>query len=375
MTKKVIIIGGGIGGFAASVALHRAGIEATLFERAPAFGEVGAGLSLWPNATRILQGLGVLDAIVARGEPATHFNLLQPNGTLIAAIPMGGFSTPSVCLHRADLHAVLVAALPAGSLETNRSLEAFLDGPPGVIAQFAGGLKVEADGLVGADGIRSVVRGQLHGPKDPVYRGYVIWRGIAPVPRGGVRGHLMEYWGRGQRFGLMPIGQGRMCWYATRNAPPGEPEADRKETVERLFQGWHPSILDLIAATDPGAILRNEARDRPPLKAWGRGNVTLLGDAAHPITPNVGQGACLAIEDAAVLARCLRSAANVAEGFRSYEAVRRRRTAQIAARARRIGMIGQWENPVLVGLRNWAARLVISRFASQQLNAMYAYEA
>jgi 2-polyprenyl-6-methoxyphenol hydroxylase-like FAD-dependent oxidoreductase len=376
MSQKLIIAGGGIGGIAAALALHRAGLEVTVFERAQAFKEVGAGMSLWPNATRILQSMGVLDSVMARGEPVTQFNLQRPDGTIISAISMNGFATPALCIHRADLHEALRGPLPSRCLEANQTLQAFTQGNDGVTAHFTGGLEVQADGLVGADGIRSVIRAQMHGAGEPSYRGYCIWRGIAPEIPGAVRGHISETWGSGRRFGILPMGRGRVCWYATRNGPPSQMDAPegRKSEVQSLFRNWHDPISALIDATNPADIIKNDARDRKSLRHWGQGRVTLLGDAAHPITPNVGQGACMAIEDAACLTKCLLRSSDVASAFRLYEAMRKPRTAYVARRARRIGMIGQWENPWIVKSRNLITRLVLSRSPDMQLNAIYAYE-
>jgi 2-polyprenyl-6-methoxyphenol hydroxylase-like FAD-dependent oxidoreductase len=376
MSQKLIVAGGGIGGMATALALHRAGLEVTVFERAPVFSEVGTGLSLWPNATRVLQSLGVLDEIAARGEAVTQFNLQRPDGSRISTIAMTGYSTPALCVHRADLHRALFRPLPARGLEAGQVMQSFTEDEDGVTARLASGREVRADGLIGADGINSVIRAQLHGAAPPVYRGYTIWRGLAPDPGGLIRGHLSETWGAGQRFGIMPIGQGRICWYATRNGPAAQPDAPegRQAEVLGLYRGWHRPITALIEATAPADILRNDARDRNALRPWGRGRVTLVGDAAHPITPNVGQGACLAIEDAAWLAKLLPETADVAGAFRAYERMRGARTDYIARQARRIGSIGQWENPWLVQGRNFIARLVLARQSVRQLNAVYAYK-
>ena len=360
----------------AALALHRAGVDVTVFERAPAFTEVGAGMSLWPNATRVLQSLGILDHVIARGETVTQFNLQRPDGTTISTIPMDGFSTPSLCIHRADLHEALRRALHSIRLEASQTVQSYRQSGGGVTAKFASGIEARADGLIGADGINSAIRSQIHGTTSPIYRGYCIWRGIAPDTGMTVRGHISETWGAGQRFGIMPMGQGRICWYATRNGPPSQPDGPRgrKSEIQDLFQDWHQPIPELIAATQPADIIKSDARDRKPLRQWGEGCVTLLGDAAHPITPNVGQGACMAIEDAACLAKFLPGAADVAAAFRAYEAMRRSRTAFVARQARRIGAIGQWENPWIVKARDFITRLVLSRSPDVQLNAVYAYK-
>jgi 2-polyprenyl-6-methoxyphenol hydroxylase-like FAD-dependent oxidoreductase len=377
MGKKLIIAGGGIGGLTAALALHRAGFDVAVYERARAFTEVGAGMSLWPNATRVLRSLGVLDEVLARGEPVTQFNLHRSNGNLISAIAMTGFSTPALCIHRADLHQVLRSQVPEDCLKSGFFAESFTQESEGIIVRFSGGFEARADGLIAADGINSAVRAQIHGPGEPIYRGYCIWRGIAPAIPGAVKGHISETWGSGRRFGVMPMGQGRVCWYATRNSPPSQSDAPegRKAEVSALFRGWHGPIPELIEATNPVDIIKNDARDRKPLKKWGDGHVTLLGDAAHPITPNVGQGACMAIEDAACVAKCLLTATEVKSAFRAYEAARGPRTAHIARQARRIGAIGQWENRWVVRGRDLVTRLFLSRSPDMQLNAIYAYEA
>jgi 2-polyprenyl-6-methoxyphenol hydroxylase-like FAD-dependent oxidoreductase len=376
MSKKLIVAGGGIGGLTAALALHRAGFDATVYERAPAFTEIGAGMSLWPNATRVLHSLGVLEQVLTSGEPVTQFNLHRPNGKLISAIAMTGFQTPALCIHRADLHRALRTQLPEGCLKSGLRVESFAQESNGVVARFAGGLEASADGLIAADGINSAVRAQIHGEGAPIYRGYCIWRGIAPQIPGATKGHISETWGAGRRFGVMPMGEGRVCWYATRNSPPSQSDAPggRKAEVSALFKDWHEPIPELIEATNIADIIKNDARDRKPLKRWGDRRVTLLGDAAHPITPNVGQGACLAIEDAACLAKCLLASSDVTSAFRAYESLRRPRTAHIARQARRIGAIGQWENPWIVRGRDLATRFVLSRSPDMRLNAVYAYE-
>lgn len=372
-----MIAGGGIGGLAAALSLRRVGVEVRVFERAPLFQEIGAGVSLWPNATRVLKSFGLLEAVREKGEEMTQLDLRRPDGSALSHLRIDRFSTPALCLHRADLHRILRDSLPADVLEANRRLRSFAQDGEGVAVDFLDGGGARAAGLIGADGIRSIVRAQLHGASDPIYHGYRIWRGVAPIVRELVRGHITETWGAGCRFGIMPLGHGRVCWYATHNEPAlraDSPEG-RKAEVAGLFKDWHDPIPALIEATEPEFIIRGDAHDREPLRTWGMGRVTLLGDAAHPITPNVGQGACLAIEDAACIARQFLASRDVPAAFRAYEAARHRRTARIARQSRRIGRLGQFEHPWVVGTRNALASLLLSFPMASQLNAMYAYEA
>jgi 2-polyprenyl-6-methoxyphenol hydroxylase-like FAD-dependent oxidoreductase len=242
-----------------------------------------------------------------------------------------------------------------------------------VTVRFAGRREERGDLLVGADGLNSVVRARLFGDEKPLYAGYTAWRGIAGD--GFMRdGWGSESWGRGERFGMVSLGRGRLYWFATRNAPEGENEdaAGRKAELLRHFGRWHEPIPALIRATEGAEILRNDVYDREPLKSWGVGRVTLLGDAAHPMTPNLGQGACQAIEDAVVLAGCVREASDAA--LRLYEKRRKGRTATIVRRSRLVGRIGQLENPLLCGLRDALAKATPLRAQLRQLDPIVGYE-
>jgi 2-polyprenyl-6-methoxyphenol hydroxylase-like FAD-dependent oxidoreductase len=377
MTQRIIVIGGGIGGLTAGLALRTAGIDTTVYERSAAFSETGAGMSLWPNATRVLSSLGVLKALVELGQTLSSFRLQRTDGSTISTISMEGFATPSLCIHRADLHRVLRESLPRENLVAGHRLEDFTWDGDTVRARFSSGAVANADALVGADGIRSAVRAILHGGSDPVYRGYRIWRGLAPMVPGIALGSISETWGKGQRFGIMPIGRGRVCWYATMNGP--SLRSGRWENAPGalggLFRDWHRPVAELIGATDPASILCADAQDRSPLGTWGRGPVTLLGDAAHPMTPNVGQGACMAIEDASCLARCLTGGATATRALRSYERLRMRRTSMIVRQARAIGYIGQLSAPWTSKIRDALTGLVLSVHPDSRLNAVYGFEA
>ena len=225
-------------------------------------------------------------------------------------------------------------------------------------ARFANGRAEGADILIGADGIHSVIRAALHGSSRPRYAGYTCWRGVAKyqgkaLPIDGA----FEAWGVGKRFATHPLGAGHVFWYATKNTQPAGTDGarGRKEDVLDCFRDWFPPIQEIIAATDE--ILRNDIVDRKPISGWGRGRVTLLGDAAHPTTPNLGQGACMAIQDAVVLGACLREAKPEA-GLRAYEQKRERPTAAIVNLSWRVGRLGQLENSFACWMRNAIVRLI-----------------
>jgi 2-polyprenyl-6-methoxyphenol hydroxylase-like FAD-dependent oxidoreductase len=214
---------------------------------------------------------------------------------------------PSVGIHRADLLRLLAGVVDRGSIHVDAHCVGFRAEQGHVIAHFADGHEQQTDLLIGADGLYSVIREQLLGKAPPRYSGSTCWRGVALFEDAHVSpGISSETWGRGRRFGMLPIGNGRVFWYATLNCPAGEQdrEGERKKNLLRLFGSWRHPIGPLIEATDEGAILRNDLFDRPPVRHWGSGRVTLLGDAAHPPTLNLGQGACQALEDALVVAGC-----------------------------------------------------------------------
>ncbi len=376
--RKILIAGGGIGGLTAAIALRQRGFAVEVFEQADELREIGAGLSLWPNATRVLARLGLLEEACARSAAIERLQLKTWRGELLSEMTnVARYDTPSICIHRADLHSLLKAQLPPDGVRLGERIESFAERDGRVMARTARGLEAEGDALIGADGLRSATRAQLLGPALPVYRGYFTWRAIA---RFAWPAHLplagCETWGRGLRFGMWAMSRERVYWYAAVNAPAereGSPAAWKDEAAA-LFKDWHAPIPEIIAATEPEAILKHDILDRPPAPRWGEGRVTLLGDAAHPTTPNLGQGACLAIEDAWTLAKHLADEADIPTALRRYEAARARRTSFIVREARMIGWLGQWENPLAVALRNAWVKLSPSSLMERRQRAYYSFE-
>ena len=302
------IIGGGIGGVGAAVALHQVGIDSVVYERAPELREVGAGMMLWPNATRVLREMGLLENIMARGGPSTHFLVRATCGKVLMNIALGEFDVPCLGIRRSDLLAILLATLPPATIRLGHKLDRLVQSSEKVRISFDTGVVKEHSAVIGADGLRSRVRSELFAPSPPIYRGYTVWRGVAKYDGRAIGpGVNSETWGAGKRFGIINIGQGNFTWYATANVPRDHVDAPcgRKRELQEAFLGWHEPIADLIDATDDEEIIKSGAYDRSPLRSCGAGLVTLLGDAAHPCTPNLGQAGCLALEDAAVLAKCV----------------------------------------------------------------------
>jgi 2-polyprenyl-6-methoxyphenol hydroxylase-like FAD-dependent oxidoreductase len=375
--KEIAIVGGGIGGIAAAVALHQADINVVVYEKAPRLREVGAGMMLWPNATRVLREIGLLDGVLARGGRNTNFLVRASCGKILMDIALGRCDVPAICTRRSDLLSVLLAALPPECIRLGYELHDLDQSEGKVRLYFKGGLVKEHDAAIGADGIRSRVRSKLFGDSEPIYRGYTVWRGLARYGGDAVpAGCNSETWGAGKRFGILNTGHRSFTWYATSNVPPHHLDAacGRKRELQRMFDGWHEPISDFLEATDEKEILKNGARDCAPLRRWGYGLVSLLGDAAHPCTPNLGQGGCMALEDAIVLAKCMEREPTLRAALRRYESLRFHRTRHIQKRSLLMGQIGQWQNPLFVTGRRVVTRMLPVRLIERNLRRVYSYD-
>ena len=348
---KILIVGAGIGGLTAAIALRQAGLSVEVFERARELKEIGAGIGLSPNAVRVLKHLGLMQQVMNRGTVIEAAAGYTERGATLTRMPANLADVPTICLHRAELQQALLSSLPSDCVHPGEEFVHFQQSSAGVTAHFASGSTAAGDVLIGADGLRSRVRALLVGDGEPVYRGYQCWRGVCNLP---ASTQLTETFGRGLRVGLVPIGPRGMAWWCTANEPElatDEPEGTKAKLL-RWFGSWHSPIPEVIGRTDPSAIIKSAMYDRQPVTTWSRERCTVLGDAAHPTTPNLGQGGCMAIEDAGLLARCLANYADAGTALRVYEQLRQERTATVTRMSRFYGVIGQWKNPGLVWFRN-----------------------
>lgn len=374
---KVIIIGGGIGGLTTAIALQRRNIEVEVFEKAPVLREVGAGISLWPNAMKALRKLGLGDALAPFSHANSESALRTSTGAILSRTPAGiweqRFGGGIVVFHRAELLDALARTVGPAALHLDHACTGLDADAGGVTVRFANGSTVRGDALIGADGLHSAVRAALGQRTPPRYSGYTAWRGIPTFPHDKLLPG--ETWGRGKRFGIVPVQGGRVYWFATANAPESG-SASLPQSPLELFRGWHDPIEALIRATPESTILRNPIYDRDPIGEWGKGRVTLLGDAAHPMTPNLGQGACQAIEDALELAAALAISPNqsIEQSLRTYESRRSNRTKSVVLASRRIGNLGQLESAPLCFLRNLAMRLTPVSATLNNLAPVVGYE-
>ena len=357
---RVGIVGAGIGGLTAAIALRARAVEVAVFEQAPEPRALGAGLHLWSNAVRALREIGAWDAIEPVSVPVATEQVLTSRGRLMAewdvATASREIGAPSIGLNRPDLLSALLKTAGPDVLRLGRRVLGFSDDGAGVTLRFEdGGPGERFDALVGADGIHSLVRAQIHGASPPVYRGYTTWRTLVPADDAlAPPGLLRQYWGRGVRFVFFPAGPGQIYFVGLANAPAGEKDVPGRTKADLLarFGGFVEPVPSLIRAADEGKFLRMDIIDRNPIRRWGRGRVTLLGDAAHAMTPNTSQGAGMAIEDSAVLARFLGNGGDPEPALRAYERRRWKRCAEQVMMARFPGVLGRLENPLACRLRD-----------------------
>jgi 2-polyprenyl-6-methoxyphenol hydroxylase-like FAD-dependent oxidoreductase len=370
---RAVVIGAGIGGLAAAAGLYAAGWNVTVCDRASSLEPVGVALGLAPNGLRALDVFGAGDVLREHAVPQEvgiqrsdgRWLMRSTTGQLIA----DRFGDPIILLPRSAVIEALAARVPAGVLSLDTEVTSVEPGGPGAarVATTAG--ELAADLVVAADGIGSAVRSALF-PSHPGlrYAGFTTWRlltgpvtgqaGLTPVA--GVNGQVQmaESWGRGTVFGVMPLADGRVYCYAAAPAPPGQRAADNElAELVRLFGRWHEPIPALLASVAPGDVLRHDVAELArPLPSFHRGRVALLGDAAHPMTPNLGQGACQALEDAAVIARLAAGTdpGEVPAVLARYTAARLPRTQNVVRWSRRAGTMTTWSAPPAVAFRNTA---------------------
>jgi 2-polyprenyl-6-methoxyphenol hydroxylase-like FAD-dependent oxidoreductase len=370
---NVIIIGGGIGGLALARALALRDIPCRVYERAPGFADCGAALTMWSNGMRALRALGLDADVAAGGWPIVSSDVRRPDGSRLMTTPVALVSrqcgSPTFGMRRAVLHNALLAAAADIPVAFSAPCTGFSQAGDAVTATFADRSSATADLLVGADGLWSVVRRGLFGESAPRRPGYALWRGLARIHDPGLRaGHSFESWSPGVRFGMVQVDADTVYWYAGLSNGPGTAcFHEALPFLRNTFGAWHDPIPRVLDQRSTHRALRTEIYDRSPLPTWRQGRVALLGDAAHPMTPDLGQGACSAVEDAVVLAECLAAGRDIESALGRYESKRRRRCERMVAKSRRLGRLAQARNPVICGARNLMTRLAPTTLVCREL--------
>ena len=353
---RVLIVGAGIGGLTAAIALRRVGIDAVVLEQAPELREVGAGISLWPNAINAFRRLGIGEAVETNGARVADTDIRDWRGRSLhrssSDLVEARFGAPLIMIRRSALHAILREAIGPEVLRLGTRCATLDQDGTGVRVQLADGSSEHCDVAIGADGLHSIVRALTVGDGPPRHSGLRAWRAVVSAPeRSPVESG--EYWGHGSVFGVQSLGEGSFYWYAASKADDSHPvSGTEKDGLLRRFGSWAAPIPELIEATDGQALLRNDLYDRRVPGSLAFGRVALLGDAAHPMLPSLGQGACQAVEDGETLAAALVEATDPASGLRLYSERRRSTAALAVTQSRRMSKVAHAHNPIAVALRN-----------------------
>ena len=384
--RRVIIAGGGIGGLTTALCLAKYDWSVLVLEQARTFTTVGAGIQLSPNCSRVLHELGLAQALQAQAflPEGTQFRHWR-TGRVITESTLGAeiaerYGAPYYHMHRGDLLEVLLDAAqkhPSIELRTGSAVSDFIQLDDGSVQVQVDGRSESAAGLVGADGIHSQVRQSLWGEQAATFTGNIAWRMLVPtakLPQGMVRPMSTVWWGPGKHFVHYYVRGGdyvncvcvveKAGWQVESWTEVGELSELRQD-----FAGWHPSVLTLINKADPAELYKWALFDRPPMPQWGKGCITLLGDACHPTLPFMAQGAAMAIEDAAVLAACLSQDQSVARAVRRYEDLRRQRTAGIQLGSRRNARVFH-----LSGISAWLRNRAAGLARRNSMDALFSYD-
>lgn len=378
MKGKVTIIGAGIAGLTTAISLKQKGFDSVIFESASEIKPIGAGLALAGNAMMGFERLGILNEIIDIGQIVTSLNIFDNKGNVITKTDLKTLSEKyninSYVVHRAELQKVLLSNVDQEQLFLNKkTIDIERNGEKSII-KFEDGTEHEATTLIVAEGINSVIRQKIVPNSSPKYSGYTCWRGIInnPVKNLDIK-TSSEIWGKGKRFGIAPLKNNRIYWFACINATKNN-EALRKYTIKDLkreFKDFPNPVQSILSNTLDSDLIWGDIFDLKPNENYAFDNILLIGDAAHATTPNMGQGACQAIEDAIMLAQELEKESNVSFAFKSFEKRRVKRVNGIVKKSRILGEIGQLENTFLIKVRNFVFKAMPSRLKMKQVESIY----
>ncbi len=374
--KKFSIVGGGIAGLTTAIALQKIGVSPIIFEGAPEIKPLGAGIVLAANAMKAFQKLGLAEKIMAGGNQLTEFIIKDQKGKTITRTDISTFSKQvgigNFAIHRAALHAILLEHVEPGTVVTNKKLIALEKTKIPISLLFEDGTRHETNYIIAADGIHSLVRQELLPFSQPRFAGYTCWRAVIDnntihLP------YALETWGRKGRFGAVRLAPDKIYWFACLNANAHDPVMKQFviQDLLKYFGQYHAPIPEILEATSNDSLIHNDILDIKPIKQFAFDNILLVGDAAHATTPNLGQGACQAIEDAMVLANSLDQYSGVQQAYSHFNQLRQEKTTYIIKTSHTLGNIAQWTNPLAVTIRNSLFRALPDRMNQQQLLKLY----
>lgn len=376
MPAKFTIIGAGIAGLTTAIALQRAGIEAVIFEAAPEIKAIGAGLALSANALKAFDRLGLKQAVIEQGRLLDSFTVYDQKGKPITRVDSKAIGTKygvdNFTIHRAALHMLLLSRIDPTRVYINKRVTEVEQKAGKVIVTFQDDTTHETDFLVAADGVHSPIRKKLVPDSMPRYSGYTCWRAV--IDNSSLKlTETSETWGQKGRFGITPLAGNKIYWYACINGPQNDSRLRQYKVADLQdhFRDFHDPIPSIIQQTKDVNLIWSDITDLTPLQQFTFENVVLIGDAAHATTPNMGQGACQAIEDAVVLADELNGASDIQKAFRQFEQRRLKRTHYIVNASWKVGKIAQWDNKLLIAIRNFLFRRIPRSISERQMKFLY----
>jgi len=373
---KISIIGAGIGGLTTAIALKQKGFEVEIFERLKEFKKVGSGINLAINAMQVYKRLGIYEEISSLGSYTDSLLITDEKLKTITEVSLVNaeieFKAKTYAIHRATLQTILLNKLKGVKMHFGKKLVSLCQTNNSVNFIFEDGTSYTSNILIGADGIHSVVRKSIFNNTELRIAKQVCWRGIVKIdiPKKH-QTELNELWGKGKRFGFVHINESEVYWYALSNYKTDYKKEFSNTNLEELFSNFSPLIKEIILKTEKSNIIFNEMIDLKPISSWHYKNVCLIGDASHATTPNLGQGACQAIESAYVLAACLSTEKNTQSAFQKLEKIRKKNATKIVKTSWSVGKMAHLENKFEIFLRNNLMRLMPKKLTEKQSTSIY----
>jgi 2-polyprenyl-6-methoxyphenol hydroxylase-like FAD-dependent oxidoreductase len=374
MEKKITLIGAGIAGLTSAIALKNIGIDAMVFEAAPEIKPVGSEIALGANAMSAFNLLGIEKEIIELGQFIDSFTIYDQKGRQISKTERvrdgNEKGINNFIIHRADLHRLLLSKINPEAVILNKRIDHIEQFPDSVIIYFQDGTNYETNYLIASDGIHSVVRKHFLNNLKPRYSGYTCWRAVIDNTALQIN-ESSETWGENGRFGLVPLGNDKLYWFACINSPEKSMKELKIEHLIQNFENYHEPIPSILRQTGNEKLVWGDINDIKPIEKFAYNNVLLIGDAAHATTPNLGQGACQAIEDAVILADEIKNNDDIAKAFKFFERRRLNRTHWIVNESAFIGKLAQIQNKILIKIRDFVMRLLPKFLQERRLEKMY----
>ncbi|TGD59507.1 FAD-dependent monooxygenase [Flavobacterium humi] len=371
-TSPITIIGAGIGGLTTALALKQQGIQAAIYESSPEIKPVGAGIIMAHNAMQVFEKLGIHHTIEKAGHSISHIKITNAQGAILSSLDLSEYEQKygvhNIAIHRGELQKILAEEIGYDRIHLNKRLSQ-IEKKEIYDLTFEDGSTLKSSFVIGADGIKSVVREQLF-PKSTIRSAnQKCWRGICEIQLPQKYHHqAIEAWGKGKRFGFSKISDTKVYWFAVVNSKKDQTE---ETDLASLFGEFHSDMLDLILATPKEQIIVNDIIDLKPISKWQDGNSCLLGDAAHATTPNLGQGACQAVEDAYVLGKLLAQGMPFEQGCKEYEKIRVKKAHSIVNTSWALGKMAHFENSAGIWLRNSLVKNIPLSVNRKQLEMIF----